>query len=75
MNIEERMGAGVLHRLERQGKCLRLDSPFTVPNGPAFSLDGMRLYLADKSWTSRMAGLSVGETSSASPRPRATRTA
>jgi xylono-1,5-lactonase len=47
MVIDERPGLGALHQLERPGRCLRLDAPFTVPNGPAFSPDGGRLYLAD----------------------------
>lgn len=47
MGIDEHPGSGALHRLERPGKCLRLDGVFTVPNGPAFSPDGDRMYLSD----------------------------
>lgn len=60
MDTGERTGAGALFRLERPGRCLRLDGPFAVPNGPAFFPEGGRMYLAD-SPTRRIHAMEIEE--------------
>lgn len=40
-------GAGSLYRVERDGSTMRVLDGITIPNGPAFSEDGTRMYLAD----------------------------
>jgi xylono-1,5-lactonase len=48
MHDEERPAEGALHLLERpRAAVTRVDGPYTVPNGPAFSPDGRVMYCAD----------------------------
>ncbi len=47
MALSQREGAGALHRLGPEGRCRCLETGWTIPNGPAFSPDGARLYWAD----------------------------
>lgn len=44
---EERDPIGSLYRLDADLQFHRVDTEFVVTNGPAFSRDGMRMYLAD----------------------------
>jgi xylono-1,5-lactonase len=46
MHDKERPGAGALHVLDWP-RLMRIDGPYTVPNGPAFSPDGRVMYCAD----------------------------
>lgn len=40
-------GAGTIYRTDPDGKVTRVLDGYTVPNGPAFTADGTRMYLAD----------------------------
>ena len=40
-------GAGALYRADPAGGVVRVLEGYTVPNGPAFTADGSRMYLAD----------------------------
>lgn len=40
-------GAGSLYRADPDGRVTRVLEGYTVPNGPAFTADGARMYLAD----------------------------
>ena len=40
-------GAGSIYRTDPDGKVTRVLDEYTVPNGPAFTADGTRMYLAD----------------------------
>ncbi len=47
MHVGERSAEGALYVMDRSGRALRVDAPYTVPNGPAFSADGRIMYCAD----------------------------
>jgi sugar lactone lactonase YvrE len=47
MAFDEAEGAGALHRVDLDGRVVRVLSGVTVGNGPAFSPDGRTLYLDD----------------------------
>ena len=47
MHDGERPAEGALHLLARPRAATRVDGPYTVPNGPAFSPDGRVMYCAD----------------------------
>jgi xylono-1,5-lactonase len=47
MHDEERLAEGALHVLDWPQRATRIDGPYTVPNGPAFSPDGRVMYCAD----------------------------
>jgi sugar lactone lactonase YvrE len=47
MSAHGQAGMGALHRLEFGGSLTTLLDGLTTPNGPAFSSDGTRMYLAD----------------------------
>lgn len=47
MDNQERQASGWLYRLTPDLRCKRMDGPYTVTNGPAFSPDGRCLYHTD----------------------------
>mgnify|MGYP002781057728 FL=1 len=47
MNRAERGASGSLYRLDANLGCTRIDSGYTVTNGPAFSIDGRTMYHTD----------------------------
>lgn len=47
MDRTEQRATGSLYRLEPDLACTRIDSGYTVTNGPAFSVDGRTLYHTD----------------------------
>ncbi|WP_052389940.1 SMP-30/gluconolactonase/LRE family protein [Belnapia moabensis] len=47
MHVDEQPSEGALHMLDGRGRMSRIDGPYTVPNGPAFSPDGHTMYCAD----------------------------
>jgi xylono-1,5-lactonase len=47
MDNEEKDSRGSLYRLHPDGRIVQLDSGYLVTNGPAFSVDGKRMYTPD----------------------------
>ncbi|WP_448659129.1 SMP-30/gluconolactonase/LRE family protein [Sphingomonas sp. CJ99] len=47
MRIAADQPVGALYRVDPSGNAVAVDTDYTVPNGPAFSLDGSTLYHAD----------------------------
>ena len=47
LHDEERSEEGALHVVDWPRQPARIDAPYTVPNGPAFSPDGTVMYCAD----------------------------
>jgi xylono-1,5-lactonase len=47
MHDDELPAEGALHVLDWPQRAMRIDAPYTVPNGPAFSPDGRVMYCAD----------------------------
>ncbi|MGX7952906.1 SMP-30/gluconolactonase/LRE family protein [Tsuneonella sp. HG249] len=47
MDRTERAASGSLYRLDADRRCTRIDSGYTVTNGPAFSVDGRTMYHTD----------------------------
>ena len=49
LSEEQDRGAGALHRLDRDGRAVRLLEGLTIPNGIDWSPDGATMYLAESS--------------------------
>jgi sugar lactone lactonase YvrE len=47
MTLSQREGGGALHRLGPGGRCHCFAQGWTIPNGPAITPDGTKLYWAD----------------------------